>query len=172
MKNSGLEIRRYEKGDEDAVFNLHIKALKPTGSYIDSGEWNADFSDIESIYIKPGGEFLVGTIDGEIVAIGALKKVSTDHAEIKRMRVDPLFQRRGFGQEILTKLEHRAKELGFNCLELDTGVIQEAAQKLYEKNGFKEFKRGELTWWNSMYLLQKNALKRPHPNPLLAKERE
>ncbi len=144
MEQNKLEIRRYEKGDEDAAFDLHVKALKPTGAYIGSGEWDADFKDIESIYIKPGGEFLVGTIDGEMVAIGALKKISPDLAEIKRMRVDPIFQRRGFAQEILTKLEQRAKELGFNVLELDTSVIQEAAQKLYEKNGFKEFKRGEL----------------------------
>ncbi len=123
---------------------MHVRALKPTGAYIGSGEWDEDFKDIESIYIKPGGEFLVGTIDGEIVAIGALKKISPDLAEVKRMRVDPVFQRRGFGQEILTKLEERAKELGFNCLELDTGVAQEAAQKLYETNGFEEFKRGKL----------------------------
>lgn len=138
-----LEIRRYENGDKDAVFDLHVRALKPTGAYVDDGIWDADFSDIESVYTKSGGEFLVGTIDGEIVAIGALKKISKDLAEIKRMRVDPLFQGHGFGQEILTRLEARAKELSFNCLELDTGVVQEVARKFYEKNGFKEFKRGE-----------------------------
>lgn len=143
MENSELEIRRFKKDDEDAVFNLHIRAITSTGAHL-SGKWEEDFKDVESIYIKPGGDFLVGTIDSEIVAIGALKKMSDKLAEIKRMRVDPVFQRRGFAQAILERLENRARELGFNILELDTAVAQEAAQKLYERNGYKEYKRGVL----------------------------
>ncbi len=144
MEKNNLEIRSFQKDDEDAVFDLHIRSLKPIGEHLFGEKMDQDFKDIESIYIKPGGDFLVGTIEGEIVAIGALKKMSDDLAEIKRMRVDPIFQRHGFAQAILERLEKRARELGFNVLELDTSVIQEAAQKLYEKNGYKEYKRGEI----------------------------
>ena len=52
------------------------------------------------------------------------------------MRVLPEYQGRGFGQIILTKLEARARALGYKTLHLDTGVVQVPAQKLYEKNGY------------------------------------
>lgn len=142
MKDNNLEIRRFEKNDKDAVLDLHKRALEKHDK-ISAGTFN-DFDDIESVYIEPGGDFVVGTIDGVIVAIGGLKKFSDKVGEIKRMRVEPVLHRRGFGQAILDRLEHRALELGFNCLELDTGADQEPAQKLYEKNGYEEYKREDV----------------------------
>ena len=139
-----LKIRRFQLSDQKEIFELHKKALIAIAEnfYLSGSPWEDDFKDLESTYIRPGGEFLVGEIEGKIVAIGALKKLSEDRAEIKRMRVDPDFQRRGFGQIILDELEVRAKELGFKSLQLDTALIQKAARKLYEKNGYKEFGRG------------------------------
>lgn len=136
-----LNIRRYELRERNMVWDLHIRALRAAGAYIGSGPWDNDLQDVEGAYIRSGGEFLVGTIDEQIVAMGALKKMTLARAEIKRMRVEPWFHRRGFGQEMLSRLELRARELGFSELQLDTMVVQIAAQGLYVKNGFQEFKR-------------------------------
>jgi len=57
------------------------------------------------------------------------------------MRVHPDYWRRGFGQRILDRLQSRAIELGFQELWLDTTLHQTAAQQLYLKNGFREFRR-------------------------------
>ena len=65
-------------------------------------------------------------------------------AEIKRMRVHPDYQRRGFGQEILDKLEEKARKSGYTELYLDTTTKQIPAQKFYEKNGYVESDRGKL----------------------------
>ena len=72
---------------------------------------------------------------------GALLRLSTDTAEIKRMRVHPDFQRQGFGQEVLGALEARAVELGYAVLRLDTTVIQVAAQGFYLTNSYSEIGR-------------------------------
>ena len=100
------------------------------------GPWDADLDRIEKEYLEDGGEFLVGNLNGKIVAMGALKKTDSDRVEIKRMRVHPDFHRLGFGQLILNALENRAMELGYKQLHLDTTVQQVAAQGLYEKNGY------------------------------------
>jgi GNAT superfamily N-acetyltransferase len=93
------------------------------------------------VYLESGGEFLVGVLDGEVVAMGALRRVPRDAAEIKRMRVRPGLQGRGFGQAMLDALHRRAAELGYSTLRLDTTVQQRADRHLYVKNGYREVGR-------------------------------
>ncbi len=79
--------------------------------------------------------------EGLVVAMGALKRTSPERAEIKRMRVHPEYQGRGYGQLILDELEAHARALGYRTLHLDTSILQLPAQRLYEKNGFREVGR-------------------------------
>lgn len=137
-----LHIRRYDPGDKRAVRRLHDDALNEVGAHLGSGSWDDDLDEIESVYLDSGGEFLVGVLNGEIVAMGALMRMSTEKAELKRMRVRPGLQGRGYGQVLLDALHRRAAWLGFSTLRLDTTVQQLAAQRLYLKNGYIEAGRG------------------------------
>ncbi len=67
------------------------------------------------------------------------------------MRVHPGFQRRGFGQTILARLEHRASELGYRALRLDTAVMLTAAQRIVESAGYREVGRGQLAGIEVVY---------------------
>lgn len=136
-----LKIRRYRPADHDEVWDLHNTALHAVGAHAGSGEWDDDLHHVEAAYLRAGGEFLVGVLDGRIVAMGALKPTAPGQAEVKRMRVHPDVQRRGLGQTLLDRLLQRARQLGFRCLHLDTTVGQAAARALYEKNGFVEVGR-------------------------------
>ncbi len=133
-----LEIRRYQSSDYDDVWDLHILGLQTVGAYLGNGPWYDDLHHIQHVYLHNRGDFLVGVYEGRIVAMGAFRKTSGELAEIKRMRVHPDFQGRGFGQIMLDELEIRALALGYTKLHLDTSVKQAAAQKLYMKNGFRE----------------------------------
>ena len=134
-------LRRYTYADQEVVEQLHVSAIQQTGAYLGRGPWDDDVYAIEEAYLKNGGEFLIGECDGLVVAMGALKRTSPQRAEIKRMRVHPEYQGRGYGQRILDELEARARALGYQILHLDTSVLQIPAQKLYEKNGFREVGR-------------------------------
>ena len=139
-----LEIRQYLAADNNAVRELHHLALHSIGIFLSDGKWDDDLSDIENHYLNNKGEFLVGILDNKIVCMGAFRKKSDNTAEIKRMRVNPDYHRRGFGQAILNQLEVRASELGYKELCLDTTTTQIPAQKLYEKNGFTEVGREKI----------------------------
>jgi ribosomal protein S18 acetylase RimI-like enzyme len=132
-----LKVRRYSREDNKAVFALHKLALEQAGAFAGSGEWDKDLDNVEKVYPQ-FGDFLVGEIDNKIVAMGALRRVSEEVAEIKRMRVHPDFQGNGFGQKLLTMLEKKAEERGYKTIILDTTVKQLPAQHLYLKNGYKE----------------------------------
>ena len=137
-----MEIRRYRASDHDAVWDLHNLALNEVGAHAGNGPWDDDLHRIESEYLDAGGEFYVGTLDGRIVAMGALKRLTDDRAEICRMRVHPDLQRRGLGTRILSKLEERAREMGFRTLTLETTAGQVAAIGMYAKAGYIEVSRG------------------------------
>jgi len=130
-------LRRYKPADREAVAYLHVHAIQQTGAYLGRGPWDDDVYAIEEAYLSKQGEFLIGECDGLFVAMGALKRTSPERAEIKRMRVHPDYQGRGYGQLILEELEARASALGYQILHLDTSILQIPAQKLYEKNGFR-----------------------------------
>jgi ribosomal protein S18 acetylase RimI-like enzyme len=134
-------VRRYIASDQEAVEHLHVSAIQQTGAYLGRGPWDDDVYAIEETYLKNEGEFLIGEEDGLFVAMGALKRTDVQRAEIKRMRVVPAYQGRGYGQRILDELEARARSLGYRTLHLDTSTLQIPAQKLYEKNGFREVGR-------------------------------
>ena len=148
-------LRRFEKKDEEAVYNLHVTAMKLAGTYIGTSDtehqWDADFKNIEDIYINNKGEFFVVTIGDKVVGMGALRKVDDSTAEIKRMRVEPSLQGKGLGKLILDKLIEKARELGYKKLVLDVAEKQKGAQHLYESRGFKEYKRGDLGGQETIY---------------------
>jgi ribosomal protein S18 acetylase RimI-like enzyme len=144
LTGEALRVRRYRPEDHEIVLKLHEIGLRETGTFVEGWDLDDDLLDIEGTYLNGSGEFLVGLLDGRIVAIGALKRIAPGQAEIKRMRVDPAFQRRGFGQTVLDALEERATELGYATLHLDTTVQQQAARRLYTKNGYREVRRDRM----------------------------
>jgi len=134
-------LRRYTPADREAVEHLHVHAIQQAGAYLGRGPWDDDVYAIEEAYLNNKGEFLIGEWDSVFVAMGALHHTNPERAEIKRMRVVPEYQGRGLGQIILSELEARAHSMSYKILHLDTSVLQIPAQKLYEKNGFREVGR-------------------------------
>ena len=136
-----ISIRQYREADNPLVKKLHYDGLNQSGAFIDNPALDADLDNIEKVYLKNRGEFLVGFEANRLIAMGALKRVSDTIGEIKRMRVVQDYQRQGIGQRIFDRLVQCAQELGYTKLVLDTSVLQVAAQKFYEKNGFTEVRR-------------------------------
>lgn len=106
--NLKLKIRRYKKEDNPVVWELHWLGLGQHGVKSIPGPWDKDLNNIENIYLKDG-DFILGELDGKVIAMGVFKRIDEETAEIKRMRVHPDFQGRGFGQTILEELEKKAK---------------------------------------------------------------
>jgi GNAT superfamily N-acetyltransferase len=135
-----LTIRRFESRDGDAVRALHRAAMEQADAFL-PGPWDADLEDVGRSYLVAGGEFLVGEVDGRVVAMGALRRIDERTAELKRMRVAPAQQRKGVGTRLLEALEGAAHQLRFEALELDTLVRQVAARAFYTKHGYVEMER-------------------------------
>lgn len=97
-------VRRYRTDDGPAVRRLHAAAMRDAGAFTEGAD-DPDLDDVAGTYLADG-EFLVATLEGEVVGMGAFRPVSEEiaalhgdvddsAAEIKRIRVAPDHQREG-----------------------------------------------------------------------------
>lgn len=87
---------------------------------------------------EPGVTFFAARRDGELAAVGALKRIGNKKGEIKSMRAADSFRCKGAGEAILLHLIQTARDEGLTWLGLETGrhEVFEPAQRLYAKHGF------------------------------------
>ena len=79
--------------------------------------------------------------DGEhLVAIGALKRLTESHGEIKSMHTEQSRRRVGAGSAMLRHIMDRARQMGLSRLSLETGSWPyfAPARALYQRHGFVE----------------------------------
>ena len=84
--------------------------------------------------------FWSASIDGELAAIGALKRIDATRGEVKSMRVDDRFLGAGVGRALMRHIIAAARERGMTSLWLETGSTPEfvPARRLYSSEGFVE----------------------------------
>ena len=78
-------------------------------------------------------EFIVGELDGEVVACGAVHVMWEDLAEVRTVAVDPAYVGTGIGSVLLQGLLTRARDLGVErvfCLTFET--------EFFGRHGFVE----------------------------------
>ena len=160
-----LRVRRFEPGDTDRVCELHEAAMRDIDAYV-ADVPDEDLESVTETYLEAGGEFLVGERDGRIVAMGAFRPVDESDfvaqvlpdipdstVELSRMRVDPDQQRRGYGRQVATELERRARDRGFAHVVLDTMTTQTAARGFYEALGYEKTARERIEGFDEAFEL-------------------
>jgi len=127
-----VEQRRYD----DPVVALLVEQLQQeyVVRYGSRDETEVDADE----FAPPGGTFLLGSVAGEVVAMGGWRShEGGDHVvEIKRMYVLASARRRGYARLMLTELERTATEAGARAIVLNTGQEQPEAVALYESTGY------------------------------------
>jgi putative acetyltransferase len=74
--------------------------------------------------------------NGKPKGCGAIKEMTKEAMEVKRMYIIPQSRSRGLATLILQELERWAKELGYTRCVLETGKKQPEAIGLYRKSGY------------------------------------
>ncbi|MFZ1991036.1 MAG: GNAT family N-acetyltransferase [Alphaproteobacteria bacterium] len=91
--------------------------------------------------LKAPGATVWSAWDGAALAgIGALKELGNGAGEIKSMRTDPRYLRKGIGSALLLHIIAEARRRGLRRLSLETGrgPAFEPALLMYRKHGFIE----------------------------------
>lgn len=167
MPDDDLRLRRSNgERDRNAVWAVHERAFRAAPIAFDP-ELDRHLRHPRRTFVAADGDFLVGTLpvppaspdpdgrgsdDERVVAVGGYLPTTADAssvrpaspvdpapdtAEVRSVRVDPDFQRRGYGRRLVETLEDRAREAGFERAVLDTNVALTGAQALYESLGYQ-----------------------------------
>lgn len=112
-----------------------------------NAEWIEDLHYLEEsdklmvaqpeIYTQNGNHVFSMHIDGVVAGACALKLYPDGRYELTKMAVDGTYRGKGVGQHIMTAVEAYAKdELGLDYLFLLSNTRNEAALRLYARNGW------------------------------------
>lgn len=93
-------------------------------------------ADIDRHFGRAGGEFLVVELTGHVIGMGGIRPNRPDQAEVLHIRIHPATRRQGVGRILMSGLETRARELGFQELHLDTATNQPEAIAFYRALGY------------------------------------
>jgi putative acetyltransferase len=90
--------------------------------------------------LDPAITFYSFRLNGELLAVGALKRLDREQAELKSMHTAEAARGRGIGRAMLDHLLGVARERGFSRVSLETGAMAAfaPARAMYAKAGFSE----------------------------------
>jgi putative acetyltransferase len=129
-----FEIRTADLLDEDvsSLVRLHMEFGRASSPPEDAHALEVDELLDPSIML-----FAAHTGD-EILAVGALKEIDGDHAEVKTMYTVEWARGRGVGRAMLEHLLAKARHRGYRRVSLETGSMDvfAPARSLYRGAGF------------------------------------
>lgn len=123
-----MQIREFQPTDQEAVIALWIRCglTRP---------WNNPHADIERKLAVAPDLFLVGEIDGSIVA-SVMGGYEGHRGWINYLAVDPSMQRRGLGRQMMEAAEARLQARGCPKINLQVRDTNEQATGFYRAIGY------------------------------------
>ena len=109
-------------------------------------ELQPDLNEIAGFYQINNGNFWIAKIDNKIIGTISLLDIGNRKAALRKMFVDKDYRGKefGVGQKLLNTLVDWTRHKEFTEIFLGTTEKFIAAQRFYEKNGFKEIEKQEL----------------------------
>ena len=131
-----MRITTGDLGDPRVADLLHVHLASARAETAPGSAHALDLSGLQSPDIS-----LWAIWDGEsLLGVGALKRLSPDHGEVKSMHTAQAARRRGVGTAMLRHIIGFAREQGMARLSLETGSWEyfRPALALYRSHGFVE----------------------------------
>lgn len=132
-----MTIRTANISDKENIVKLIKNGLKEFGfSYLPETS-EADLVNFDREYGQNDGTFLIMESEQkELIATGAIKKISDHVYKIRKMYVSKFHRKKGYGKAILRELLKIAEVKEAQTVLLETSDRMVAAKSLYKKFGF------------------------------------
>ena len=126
------------KAEYEAAAGLFIEYAKWLGIDLGFQHFDEEIQELETMYAAPQGGIILCKQGHDYIGCVAIRKLTDDIAELKRMYVQPQYQKMGIGKKILERSLQLAKEINYSIIHLDTLSNMLPAINLYKQYGFNE----------------------------------
>jgi ribosomal protein S18 acetylase RimI-like enzyme len=99
--------------------------------------FEAELAGLPGAYAPPSGRLMLAVCGGSVLGCVALRRLSDDSGEMKRLYLRPSARGRGIGWGLVSALIVEAEAIGYHRILLDTLPTMTAAIRLYESVGFR-----------------------------------
>lgn len=99
--------------------------------------FDKEMATFPSEYFPPSGAMFLALHQNNPVGCVALRKISDEICEMKRLYVRADYRRRGLGKLLTESVIERARRMGYKAIRLDTLPSMKEAISIYTKMGFR-----------------------------------
>ena len=100
-------------------------------------DFDKEVAELPGQYAPPHGHILLAICGTDIAGCVALRKLTDEAAELKRLYVRPPFRTQGVGRRLILAMLKEARPLGYKCVRWDSMPFMEEANRLYRSLGAK-----------------------------------
>ena len=98
-----------------------------------------ELAELPGKYAPPDGRLILARVGDEYVGCVALRKLSSDTCEMKRLYVQPTMRGKKIGELLADAIINEARQIGYQRMVLDTvPSVMGRAVEMYRARGFKE----------------------------------
>lgn len=124
--------------DIEAARALLLEYEQSLGIDLEFQGFDREVRSLPGDYAPPRGRLLLALVGGAIAGCVAMRPLSAEHCEMKRLFIRPLHRGSGLGASLASRIIEVARSAGYTRMYLDTLPTMGDAQRLYERLGFSD----------------------------------
>jgi len=125
-----------DASDLDEIRRLFMEYAGSLDIDLEFQKFDEELGSLPGKYAPPDGRLILALVDGKPAGCIALRKISGDICEMKRLYVRDDYKGLGLGKRLVSLILEEARKQAYSRIRLDTLSTMEAALALYDSFGF------------------------------------
>ncbi|HCX62241.1 GNAT family N-acetyltransferase [Sedimentibacter sp.] len=131
-----IEFNYIDSDMIEEIRQLFLEYAESLGVDLNFQDFESEINSLPGKYEPPDGILILASVNGKSAGCVALRRLSKDICEMKRLYIRDEYRRLGIGKKLIVMIIEEAKKLKYRYMRLDTLPTMKKAQELYASLGF------------------------------------